>query len=247
MKKIKSSFLVVLSFFLFTTITRAATNCEYSELAEINQQAANVKVTYEEKLEELEYDEELADLEEDETPETYYKPYLMVNITNITENLYVKVTNSSNNSTKIFSSEDAVDGIVSFRWDDIETVTNLTVKVYTSKNTNCSNKEIITQQTTLPMYNPHSDTAYCEEYPDDRVCQEYVTTEISEEEFEAKANKAYEKRLKEINENSGVGSSIKNFFTKNKKGIIIGGSIVIALGVVTTLVIIVKRRRSRII
>lgn len=252
MKKFKVAFLAVVCFLTFSIVTNAASKCDYSELAEINQEAAKVKLSYEEKLELLQ-EGGLADLEDDEitgkpTPApTLYTRYFMVNISNVTENLYIKVFNSVDNSTKIFTSSDAVNGIISFRWDDIETVANLTIKVYTSQNTKCANEEVLVQQETLPMYNEYSETAYCLENPDESICSQYVKKEVTQEEYERKYNKSIKEATEKEKEERKVTKKVAKIFKKNKKGFIIGGSIIIVLGVATTVVVIVKRRRSRLI
>ena len=252
MKKFRLAFLGIVSFLTFALITNAASKCDYSELAEINQEAANVKVTYEEKLELLEKGElGKADLEDGATPPDLYTRYFTVNITNVTDNLYVKIYNSVDNTTKIFSSSDAVNGIVSYRWDDIGDIANLTVRVYTSTKTSCSNEEVLVQQVTLPKYNVYSETDYCETNPDDSICSQYVTKEVTEEEFERKVEKQYKEDLKEAQDSekvvNKVTKKVTNYVKENKKGFIIGGSIIIVLGVVTTAVVIIKRRGSRII
>ena len=252
MKKFKLAFLSIICFLTFNIITNAASKCDYSELVEINQEAAGVKVSYEEKLELLEKGEDgIGDFEEGKTPPDLYTRYFNVNISNLTDNLYVKIYNSVDNTTKIFSSSDAVNGIVSFKWDDIGDITNLTVRVYTSSKTNCSNEEVLVQQVTLPMYNYYSETGYCDRNPDDSICKQYVTTEITEEEFNQKVEKENKENLKEAETTAKSERSVTNkvvkIVKKNKKGFIIGGSIIIVLGVATTIVVIVKRRRSRLI
>ena len=248
MKKFGLVFLSAICFFTFALVTNAASKCDYSELAEINQEAAGVKVSYEESFELLEKGEiGVADLEDGATPPDLYTRYFKVNITNVTENLYVKIYNSVDNTTKIFSSSDAVNGVVSYRWDDIADIANLTVRVYTSSKTNCSNEEVLVQQVTLPKYNYYSETSYCTSNPDDSICSLYVTKEVTKEEFDAKVAKENKEKIKEAEEEQKVTNKIKRYVKKNKKRFIIGGSIIIVLGVATTVVVIVKRKRSRLI
>jgi hypothetical protein len=140
-----------------------------------------------------------------------------------------------------------INGVISFRWDDINTITNLTIRVYTSQNTGCANEEVLVQQATLPKYNEYSETSYCLENPDDSICDQYITKEISEKEYERKYEKSVEEATKEEESNRKVTKKVIKFVKKNKKGFIIGGSIIIVLGVATTVVVIVKRRRSRLI
>ena len=245
MKKFKLAFLSILSFFICTLITNAASKCDYSELAEINKEASAVKLSYEEKQRILEGDNGVTDSEE-QSDEPFYESYFVVNITNVTDNLYIKVTNSADDSTKIFTSNDAVDGIISFEWNELDTVANLTAKVFTSNKTSCPDEEIVVQYKTLPMFNYYSDTAYCYDHKKEDICQQYVTSEVTEEQFNRKYEESQKEKTEEVN-NTGVAKKVTNFVKKNKKGFIIGGSIIIVIGVVTTVVVIIKRRRSRLI
>lgn len=244
MKKFRFVFLSILSFFAFGLITNAASKCGYAELAEINQEASGVKISYEEKQRVLEGDNGVADVEE-QPDEPFYEDYFVVNITNVTDKLYVKVINSLDNSVKVFNSSDAVNGVISFEWNDLEQVANLTLKVYTSAKTSCQDEEVVVQYKTLPMYNYFSDMAYCEENKDEKICQKYVTKEVTDEEYYSKVDKQIQKKVDEVNEKEDSG--VVKFVKRNKKGFIIGGSIIIVIGVVTAGVVIVKRRRSRLI
>jgi hypothetical protein len=246
MKKIICLFLGIISFMLFGINVSAASKCDYTELAEINQEAAGVKVSYEEKKRVLEGDNGVADTETGELEGDVYERYFTVNITNVTDNLYIKVINSYDNSTKVMSSSDAVNGVISFDWHDIDQIAKLTVKVYTSAKTNCADEEIMVQYKTLPMYNYYSDSQYCEENPKVDVCQQYVTNEITEEEYYKQVDQTVSSGEEE-KEEKNVVKKVTNYFKKNKKQVIIGGSIIIVVGVVTTVVVIVKRRRSRLI
>ena len=136
--------------------------------------------------------------------------------------------------------------IIAFDWFDIDQIAKLTVKVYTSAKTNCADEEIMVQYKTLPMYNYYSDSQYCEENPKEEVCQQYVTNEITEEEYYKQVDK-HVSSGEEEKEEKNVVKKVTNYFKKNKKQVIIGGSIIIVVGVVTTAVVIIKRRRSRLI
>lgn len=248
MNKIKYGFLVVLSFFMFSLVTSAASKCEYSELAKINQEASAVKISYEQKQRKLEGDNGVMDTETGKVTYDIYENYFAVNITNVTDDLYVKVVNPNDNSIRVFSSADATNGVISFEWNDTKTVTNLQFKVYTSSKTSCADEEVVVQYKTMPMYNYYSTSAYCSRHPKEDVCQRYVTKEVSAKEIEKrKENEVSETVEKSNKENQGAIENITDFIKKNKKGFVIGGSIIIVLGVVATVVVIIKRRRSRLI
>ena len=244
MKKKLRLLIAIPAFLLFTSVV-SASKCEYSELSKINKEAAAVKVTYEEVKTKVEdpnayggsdvgYDYDLYD--------TYFK----VNISNLTDNLYVKITNSVDNSTKTLYGTDAVDGVVSFNWTDLSSVANLTVKVYSSSNTSCQDEEILVNYATLPMYNDYSTWKACQDNKDSSVCKTYVTQEVTYDAYKKLADKQEKERTEKINEDSEDGG-ITKFVKKNKKGFIIGGSIIIVAGVVATCVVVNRRRRSRLI
>ena len=248
MNKIKYGFLVVLSFFCFSLITSAASKCDYSELAEINREASAVKISYEQKQRKLEGDNGVVDTQSGKVDYDIYENYFAVNITNVTDDLYIKVINPNDNSIRVFSSADATDGIISFEWNDTKTVTNLQFKVYTSSKTSCADEEVVVQYKTMPMYNYFSTSAYCSRHPKEDVCQRYVTKEVSAEEISKRTENEVSETVEKANqEDKSAVEKITNFIKKNKKGFIIGGSIIIVLGVVTTTVVIIKRRRSRLI
>lgn len=248
MKKNILMLLAVFSFLFLGIKVSAASKCDYAELAEINQEASGVKISYEEKKRKLEGDNGVADTKTGDIDYDIYQNYFTVNITNVTENLYVKVINPNDNSIRVFSSSDATNGIISFDWTDINTITNLTFKVYTSNKTSCADEEIVVQYKTMPKFNYYSTTSYCDEHKKEDICKQYVTKEVSSEEFHKKAKAAQAKKAEEINKkNKSVIKNVTDFVKKNKKAIIIGGSIIIVLGVVATVVVIIKRRRSRLI
>lgn len=243
MKKNIVVFLGLISFFIFGLNARAASKCDYVELSNINQEASRIKVSYEVGKKKVEGDLGSTDSVIQGQVDIYEK-YFNVNILNLTSNLYAKVTNENDGSVRLFTASDVNNGVISFEKYDLSEVANLTVKIYTSAKTSCADEEVLTIHQMLPMYNTYSQTAYCRANPDVSVCQEYVTYDVSYEDFQNQYQKYMTKRIAET-EDSEKG--IANFFKKNKKKIIIGGSIIIVIGVVTAAVVVIKRRRSRLI
>lgn len=240
--------LIVLAMFasaIFFTSKAYASNCDATKLTEIKNNAAKVKLTYEEVEEKL-----TGETVEGGSDVGYeydiYDSYLKVTISNITDDLYVKVINETDNSVRTFSSKDAVDGVVSFVWKDTDKVAKLTYKVYTSSNTSCPDEEMLTNYKVLPMENEYYTWGACTENPDASVCKKYVTEEVSYDSYQKFAKKQQTEKVEKVLEEK-EGKGITKFVKKNKKGFIIGGSIIIVVGVVTTAVVIIKRRGSRII
>ena len=235
------------AFVIFASKVSAASKCEATELVKINEEAAGVKVTYEEV-------KELVDSSGDEPSDfdvdyEIYKKYFKVNIINVTDNLYIKITDTNKGTTRTFTSNDAVNGVISFKWEDLSAVGNLKTEVFTSQATKCPNENITTTHVVIPMKNVYYEYKACAKNPDAAICKEYVTEKVTPEAYQKLADKEERKTLEEVSKDieEENKSSITKFIKKNKKGIIIGGSIIIVLGVVTTAVVIIKRKRSRII
>jgi len=170
MKKILTFFFI---FFIYTSYINAASLCSYEEQVTLNSEASNVKVNYEIWQEEIQFIDYPTKVDR-----------LKVNIINLSNNFYVVVSNNVINKTTTYTAKDAKDGIISFDWDNFESVTNFTIKVYSGENTNCANEAYKTLYLTTPRYNEFYKRQVCEEYSDFYLCQKYVTfAEVSEERF----------------------------------------------------------------
>lgn len=230
---------------LLFTVKASASNCDANKLREIKQEASKVKLTYEE-VEEVVNNQTTQGGSDVGYDYDVYDTYLKVTISNLTDDLYVKVINTSDNSVKEFYGKDATDGTISFKWTDLKTIAKLELKVYTSSNTSCPDEEILTDYKTLPKMNEYYTWDGCVKNPDEAICKKYVEKDVSYEAYKKVADKETTKKAEKVVEDKS-GNKITRFVKKNKKGFIIGGSIIIVLGVVTTAVVIIKRRGSRII
>ncbi|MCR5787496.1 MAG: hypothetical protein K6G37_00150 [Bacilli bacterium] len=240
MKKLNVVFAGLLAT-LIGTSTVSASKCNYSELSKLNQEAAEVKLNYEIKTETI--TDTLPDDSDFGNSSQIEVDYFKVSVVNLTDNLYVKITNPNDNSTKLLYGKDAVDGVAAFDIKNTSSIANLTYKVYTSSNTSCPDEEIVTDHLTLPKYNEYYLIGACAELTSLPECQKYVTEDVTAEDYQ----KVVQKRNKKVSSEKLKDSDGDNgFFSKNKKGFIIGGSIIIVLGVVTATVVI-KKRRSRLI
>lgn len=243
MKRKKVVLTTILSLMFFMGTARAA-ECSYTELAKINQEAANVKLDYEIKTKVIpDPVENDSDFGYDQDVEV---DYLNVSVLNLTDNLYIKIYNSDDKSTKIISGSEAKDGIANYEIDDLTGLAKLSYKVYTSSNTSCADQEIISGSKTLPIKNVYYQVGACVDMPDSPACQKYVTKEVTPEEFDKVIESSLKKKQEEADKKNNKGfKKVTNFIKKNKKGLIIGGSIIV-VGVVTT-VVVIKKRRSRLI
>lgn len=229
MKKL-AAFLILLM--VYTMPVNAA--CTYTEKAEANTKAANVKVNY----------EVVEDKQETEFG-TSVNEYFKISILNITKEIYVVVTNDVTNEEVTYTYENSEDGIVTFNWENTENITNFTFKIYASNETPCYNEELKTIRKQTPRYNDFSNRAICEDMEDFYLCEKYTNiAEIDEKMFidkvasfkDGKITEEGKEKTEENKENKVI-SIIKEY-----KWYLIGAGVVIVVG--TGVVIVVKKRRG---
>lgn len=243
MGQLKKLFLVFVISLFFCANVSATSQCSNEEQAKLNKMVANVKATYEEgegvlDTEEYPLPDEILSAE---NPEDYSSTYnfFKISITNITDNIYVVVTNDYDDSKYTFSSSNTNNGVALFNWELINQVTTFTIKVYASSNTSCADELYKTLYLTTPRFNEYYFYEACSEAPDFEMCQKYVTfKDVDLDTFLTKLDKYLSKNNKKADEETK-----ENFFEKNKIEIIIGGAVLIAAIGVGTFVVI-KRRRS---
>lgn len=223
----------------------AASACTYSEQAELNNISANVKTTYEIEKTKIDTMPDPDDPEEDVVE--IYEKKVKINILNVTDEIFIKVTNDQNNDVLTFYSKDARDGIVSFYQNHVDKLVNYTIEVYANKYA-CAGELYKKLTLTTPMYNSYSELVACDNNPDFYYCQEYITTEkIAYDEF-FKSLEKYETTEEEKKEEKeqGVLERIKEFYQDNKIVINVIGTVIVVGGVSAT-VILIKKRRSRVL
>lgn len=250
MKRFGKMLLFVLTIlFLQVNVVNAASKCDYNEQVELNNLAADIKVTYEEA--EGEIDPSLIIGASGATePATYY--YFKVLIYNLPDNLYLKITNDVNDEVKYLHYSNAKDGVIEFDWEDLNKVANFTITVYSSANSSCPNEEYRVIYLTLPRYNEYSARAKCTDKESFYYCQKYITTEeeIDEKTFEEKLL-AFESEeiIKHEQEEEANKNWIDRFIDTIKENKITVGiaSTIIVIGGVVAIVIVIKKRRSRLI
>ena len=167
MKKI---LLFIFVFFSINANVFAESKCSYTEQAELLNKAANVKANYEVKSEILKFSDMEAEID-----------YFNISVYNLTEDFYVTIKNDYDNSSKTFRFSDAKDGVIEYRWDNLEKVTNFTIEVFSSTETNCVSEKMKTLYVKTPRYNEYFNREICEELTDFYLCQKYITTSIPTE------------------------------------------------------------------
>lgn len=248
--KLKRVILLV-SLLFIPNLVFAESSCSYSEQAEINNIVANVKATYEvvDIYAGKVYDVDNVD-ENGNFPEVdHYIKGFNISILNITEDIYVKISNNYDGQIATFRYSDTKDGVATFQTTEVEDLATYTIEVYSNKYA-CAGELFRKFTITTPMYNLFSEWLECKENPDFYYCQEFLPSEnISANEFNQKISEykmQQEEEKKGQEENRNAWDKIKEFYQNNAVIINVLGAVIVVLGVTTT-VILVKKRRSRVL
>lgn len=209
--------------------------CSYTEKAEANTKAANIKINY-----------EVVEDKQESDMGTSINEYFKISILNVTKELYVVVSNDVTNDKVTYTFDDAKDGVITFNWDNIETVTNFTFTIYASNQTPCYNEELKTIRKQTPRFNDFSNRAICDGMEDFYLCQKYTNiAEIDESMFIEKVASFKDGKITEEGKDAETekkGNSIISFLRKNR-WYIIGGLLVIATG--SGVAIVIRNRKYR--
>jgi len=241
--KIKSlGCMAILTFLSFNGIVNAESSCDYETQVKLRQEATNVKANYEAGWYKTGEMEELEIPDENGNTEFEIEDALVKNaIYNLTENLYIEITNKNTDSTETYRFEDTDNGVIEWETDAYEIV-NYEIKIF-SAHADCPGEEIYKIPLTTPKYNEHYAMTYCngnKEY----YCREFITQEInmSSEEVHQKALEDELKNAKDIIEEEEKKES---FWQKYKIYFIIVGVLAL-LGVLITVILRIWKRSKTI-
>lgn len=252
MNKLKFFAVSLVTFLLLSTTAHAAGTCNYEEKAKLNSEVANVKTNFEIKQETIE-------LSPEEAPDEYYgtsmadnlsikEDYIQINILNLTENLYVEVTNDLNKEKQTYKYSDSDNGNVAIIRKDLDKIVTYTIKIFASSNTGCEGTALSTKYVAVPRYNDYSEYSLCSQVPEYFACERYVTfEEIDFSKFIEQVTKEIENKNKQAEEEKENGkwyNEVGNFISENKVYFIVGGVALVVIAGVVTVVIIKRRRRS---
>lgn len=249
---LKKLFLLAI-IFLTPNLVQAESLCSYSEQAELNNIVANVKANYE--TVDI-YDGKVLDIDnpgpDGKIPEVdYYIKGFNINILNITEDIYVKVSNNVNSDTATFRYSDTKDGMATFQTREVDSLITYTIEVYSNKS-KCVGELFRKFTVTTPIYNLFSEWRDCKENPEFYYCQEYLSSEnISINEFRTKlqdykVEKEEKRKEEEIENQNFLWNKIKKMYRENIIIINSIGILILISGVATT-VILIKKKRSRVL
>ena len=222
-------------------ITAKATVCTNEEYIELKNIAGKVDKTYEEKEEEVDPSTYYTNKETGNEP--VYEPYLSVIFSNITEDIYIKVSNDYNDEVKFIRYQDTQDGIYKFDWKNIDKITKFTYEVYSSTETSCPDEKYYTGYLVLPKYNELSESVMCEGLGDFDACNRYVTSNMTREEQEKKILEKIAVVEEETTKKNKKWYQKIGDFASDYMVIIIAGSIIVIAGVAT---VVVNKKRKRV-
>lgn len=246
MKKSLSRVIIVLVSCLIPSLVNATSACSYSEQAELNNIAGNVKASFEFKEEVIPNGGVDPDNGE---PMDITNYYFQISIVNITDKIYVSVKSEATGEEKNVYVSDTNNGVVQFKQEDIDNTNQYTINVY-SNNDNCKGELFRTFALNVPLANPYADIGLCKDFPEYTYCKEFLTEPIEIEDFMNGINAYVETHKKnDVNEeqnNIKKENKIIKFYKDHTLVINMTAFIVVVIGVATT-VILVKRKRSRVL
>lgn len=249
MRKSLVGVILALVFLFEANAVAAASSCSYSEQAELNNKAANVRTTYEivEVKDGTAIDVDNSTTENQVVVDVIKKGF-NISVLNITDDIFVKISNNKNSNVQTFKSNDATDGVVTFQTMLSDDIVTYTIEVYSNKY-ECAGDLIRKYTMITPMYNKYSALQVCADNPDFYYCKEFISTEnISFDMFYRNLEKyqTQEKQEEEKENKQTLLDKIKDYYHAHAIAINIAGSIVVIAGVTTT-AILIKKRRSRVL
>ncbi len=251
MKKFK----LVLVTFLMTLLCmpHVYAECDAAEANKLSSLANNVQGSQEVVEKEVEPgpDWNTPDGLTDEEYENYVymMKFFRVHINNITEDLYVVVTNKNTKESKTYNYSDTSNGNISFDEVVSSQIVNYTIDVYASSETNCGSKKLRTFYITTPKYNSLSEYSLCEGIKEFYLCHEYLNVEVNTENFESLTTQYREGKIKadgSINDGDKKDNGFLGFLKNHVGTVIIVSVLIVTIGGLV-IVIIVKKQRSKII
>ncbi len=238
--------ILILSMFLSLSILKvnAATTCDATEISRLNSIASKVKINYEIEKKIVENE----NYKIDGGQPTMEVPNVLLDIYNVTDDIFIMVSNNLNSNKKTILYSDTTDGKYALdTYDNFNGIAVYTFDIY-AKSEPCKPRKLKSITYTKPIENPLYRMEICQNNLDVPMCSQFVT-EIDE-------NRDLTKIEEEINNyrnniNSTVTTNKNNnkdnnavLFIKDNKYYIAGGTLIV-VGIVAGL-IIWKKRRDRI-
>lgn len=209
-----------------------ASECTDAEKVDLGKSAVMVKVGHEEQQGIKDPNSYIAPDQGVENSKDYIAYYNYYNLFfyNITEDIIIKIVNDYNNEELLVEYKDTINGTYTLKWDKVFQVTTIKYSVMGAKNKNCAYEVLKNGVYTLPAVNRFYNNAKCDNLKENALCQKYIYSNIDEETFYTKIDKAIQKKQNELEKNEEKNSKsfwekLNKFIKANEKLIIVGGII----------------------
>lgn len=199
--------------------------CDYAKQNELNKIASNIKVSYEVSPE----------------PDLYFT----VNIFNLTEDVYIIVSDDNTRVRTEYNYTEENKGNISIRSDEIYKKVEFTIEVF-PRYVSCANNNLRNITISTPRFNPYYSSYLCDDIKEYSLCQKWSDFEISFEtfkkridEYKTSLNKEDGKKQDEVSAN--FLDKLIDFVLDNY--ILIMASGVIVVGGLGYAIITIRKRR----
>jgi len=186
MKKIMLLLLVIIANFIIYDNVYAY--CDYAELANIKKLSSNISVSYD-----YVYDTNIDDVSFNITFSNLNGSVI------IEDNLGIKHYYNGDSKLTLNNYNDGI----KYKF------------VYSTENTSCINKTLMTNYVNLPKYNSYYNDPVCDKLKDYYMCQMWYQHDLTKIEFDKKISEYAKVINKEENENDDIASNIIDFIMDN--------------------------------
>lgn len=199
--------------------------CDYAKQNELNKIASNIKVSYEVSPE----------------PDLYFT----VNIFNLTEDVYIVVSDDNTRARTEYNYTEENKGNISIRSDEIYKKVEFTIEVF-PRYVSCANNNLRNITISTPRFNPYYSSYLCDDIKEYSLCQKWSDFEISFEDFkkridEYKISLTKEEEKTQDEADVSLMDKLVDFVLDNYILIMASGAIIVG-GAVAGIITIRKRR-----
>ena len=237
------NYLMYLFLFFFILVSSVNAECSYQERKNLLNEAKSVDIVFnvdsrKEKIETVNPNTEEIEIIEDD------KFYFNLNISNLTNDLFIKVTNNLNSDQFIVNSEDLKDGLYSYEIDNMTDIITYHLDFYSTYN-NCYAEKILSRQIKKPKENPVYYFSVCsdERLENNKYCQRFIENDFNMKTYDivSKLNKILEEENEPVVEKNFSAKKVKQFFAKYWYLFVV--TLIVIIGVITLLII--RKKRSK--
>lgn len=232
---------LLLGVILFSSVNVYATTCSGADLQKVSKAANGIKTNYTINEGKLSEDKEIVD----DMAVTKYDvlPSIDFTIYNITNDVFLKITNDINEDETIVTYSSTDNGKYSFSTNDMFIKMTYYIEVFSNLDS-CKADSISKITLKKPYYNQNASAEICIENPEVPMCQKYITEDTGADviTIDEKVKEYLKKNNITTTTAKSDASNDGNFFTKNWKLLAIGGGVIVVL--VWGYIIISKKRSA---